>query len=126
MGSGFLKEMARQFPEWETTRHVNIPNTELLEKIHASLDRGFPVPIEFAAKNADSQWTLHFGIVTTMDLLNNNIIVQNPYGYEENYSIQDFIGATRYECYESMEWYFKTGFNIGLFHKNTMYTMTYK
>jgi hypothetical protein len=50
MGSGFLKEMNRQFPEWETTRYVNITNRELLQNIHASLKNGFPAPIEFAAK----------------------------------------------------------------------------
>jgi hypothetical protein len=126
MGSGFLKEMARQFPEWNITRQVNILNAELLETIYASLDDGFPVPVEFAAKNTSSQWTLHFGIVTAIDLINNKIIVQNPYGYEETYSIPDFIHATRYESYKDMEWYFKIGFNMGLFHKNTVYRITNK
>jgi hypothetical protein len=126
IGSGFLKEMTRQFPEWNITRCVNIPNTEVLEKIYTSLNNGFPIPIEFAAKNTSSQWTLHFGIVTAMDLVNNKIIVQNPYGYEETYSVQDFIRATRYESYKDMEWYFKIGFNMGLFHKNTIYIIANK
>jgi hypothetical protein len=126
MGSGFLKEMNRQFPEWETVRYVNITNTELLKNIHTSLKNGFPVPIEFAAKNASSEWTLHFGIATAMNLANNQIIVQNPYGYEETYTVDGFIRATRYECYENMEWYFKFGFNMGLFHKNTIYIISNK
>ncbi|MDR1219478.1 MAG: hypothetical protein LBK73_07705 [Treponema sp.] len=126
MGSGFLKEMNRQFPEWETTRYVNITNRELLQNIHASLENGFPAPIEFAAKNTSSEWTLHFAIVTSMDLGNNQIIVQNPYGYEEAYTVQNFIRATRYECYENMEWHFKTGFNMGLFNKNTIYSIANK
>jgi hypothetical protein len=124
MGSGFLDEMTRQFPEWNITRCVNIPNTDLLKSIYSSLENGFPVPIEFAAKNTSSGWTLHFGIVTGMDLNNNKIVVQNPYGYEETYTIKDFIHATRYESYEDMEWYFKAGFNMGLFHKNTIYIIT--
>jgi hypothetical protein len=126
MGSGFLKEMNRQFPEWETTRYVNITNTELLKNMHTSLKNGFPVPIEFASKNTSSEWTLHFAIVSSMDLGNNEIIVQNPYGYEETYTVDNFIRATRYECYENMEWYFKFGFNMGLFHKNTIYTISNK
>ncbi|MDR1277482.1 MAG: hypothetical protein LBK02_01890 [Treponema sp.] len=126
MGSGFLKEMNRQFPEWETTRYVNITNGELLQNIHTSLKNGFPAPIEFAAKNTSSEWTLHFAIVTSMDLRNNQIIVQNPYGYEETYTVQNFIRATRYESYENMEWYFKTGFNMGLFNKNTLYIIANK
>jgi hypothetical protein len=40
---------------------------------------------------------------------------------QETYTVHDFIRATRYECYENMEWYFKISFNIGLFHKNTIY-----
>jgi len=126
MGSGFLKEINKQFPEWETTRYVNIPNTVLLKNIHTSLKNGFPVPIEFAAKNASSEWTLHFAIVSAMDLGNNQITVQNPYGYEETYTARDFIQSTRYESYEDMEWYFKTGFNMGLFNKNTIYIITNK
>jgi hypothetical protein len=118
--------MNRQFPEWETTRYVNITNKELLKNIHTSLKNGFPVPIEFAAKNTSSEWTLHFGIVTAMNLANNQIIVQNPYGYEETYTVDSFIHATRYECYENMEWYFKIGFNMGLFHKNTIYIISNK
>ena len=126
MGSGFLNEISRQFPEWKTIRCVNITNTELLKIIYTSLENGFHSPIEFAAKNTSGEWTLHFGIVTAMDFSDNKIIVQNPYGYEETYTITDFIRATRYECYENMEWYFKAGFNMGLFHKNTIYIIADK
>jgi hypothetical protein len=121
MGSGFLNEMTRQFPEWKVTRCVNQTNTEMLKNIHNSLANGFPVPFEFAAKDTSSNWTLHFGLVTAMNLGNNEIVVQNPYGYEEIYTAQRFIAATRYEIYENMEWYFKIGFNMGIFNKNTFY-----
>ncbi|MDR1232293.1 MAG: hypothetical protein LBK61_12945 [Spirochaetaceae bacterium] len=126
MGSGFLNEMARQFPEWKITRCVNQTNTEMLEKIHISLANGFPVPVEFAAKDTSDNWTLHFGLVTAMNLGNNEIVVQNPYGYEETYTAQRFIAATRYETYENMEWYFKIGFTMGIFNKNTFYIIADK
>jgi hypothetical protein len=126
MGSGFLDEMTRQFPEWKVTRCVNQTNTEMLKKIHASLANGFPVPVEFAAKDTSDNWTLHFGLVTAMDLGNNKIVAQNPYGYEETYTAQLFIAAARYEIYENMEWYFKIGFNMGIFNKNTFYIITNK
>jgi hypothetical protein len=126
MGSGFLNEMTRQFPEWKVTRRVNQTNTEMLKKIHASLADGFPVPVEFAAKDTSDNWTLHFGLVTAMDLRTNEIVVQNPYGYEETYTTQRFIAAARYEIYKNMEWYFKIGFNMGIFNKNTFYIITNK
>jgi hypothetical protein len=124
MGSGFLNEMTRQFPEWKITRYINQTNTKMLEKIYASLENDFPVPVEFAAKDPSGKWTLHFGLVTAIE--NNEIVVQNPYGYEEKYTVQDFIRAARYEVYESMEWYFKAGFNMGLFNENTFYILTLK
>jgi hypothetical protein len=126
MGSGFLKEMIRQFPEWKVIRYINQTNTEMLKKIHDSLAKGFPVPIEFAAKDTSNNWTLHFGLITAMNLGNNEIVVQNPYGYEETYTVQRFIAATRYEIYENMEWYYKIGFNMGIFNKNTFYIITDK
>ena len=45
---------------------------------------------------------------------------------QETYTVHDFIRATRYESYENMEWYFKIGFNMGLFHKNTIYIISNK
>jgi hypothetical protein len=126
MGSGFLNEITRQFPEWKVTRFVNQTNTEMLKMIHHSLANGFPVPVEFAAKDTSDNWTLHFGLVTAMDLGKNEIVVQNPYGYEETYTAQRFIAAARYEIYENMEWYFKIGFNMGIFNKNTFYIITDK
>ncbi len=127
IGSGFLREMHDQFPEWETTRCVNITNTELLKKIYTSLDNGFPVPIEFPSRNTPSEWVLHYGLVTLMDLGKNKVVVQNPHGgYEEIYTVDGFIRTARYESYRDMEWYFKAGFNMGIFNKNTIYIMRNK
>lgn len=126
MGTGFLDEMAKQFPEWTIARHVNLSNSDLLVMLYESLAAGMPVPIEFAALLDTEQgkvWTLHFAIVTGMDLPNDRIVVQNPYGYEETYSVNDFLSATRYDSYENMELLFRFGFAFGLFHKNTIYTI---
>jgi hypothetical protein len=124
MGSGFLNEMTRQFPEWKITRCVNQTNTDMLKMMYQSLKNGFPVPVEFAAQDTSDNWTLHFGLVTAMNLGNNEIVVQNPYGYKETYTAQRFIAAARYELYENMEWYFKIGFTMGIFNKNTFYIMS--
>jgi hypothetical protein len=56
----------------------------------------------------------------------NKSIVQNPYGYEETYSVQRFIAATGYEIYENMEWYFEIGFNMEIFNKNMFFIITDK
>ena len=126
MGTGFLNDLGKQFPEWTITRHTNLTNSELLSAMHETLTDGMPVPIEFAAlRNVDGveAWTLHFAVVTAMDLQNNVVIVQNPYGYEERYTVDSFLKATRYDSYENMELIFSFGFAFGLFHKNTIYTI---
>lgn len=126
MGDGFQNEMNRQFPEFLTTKHTNLKNTELLDMVYRSLADGMPVPVEFAALYHDgdnSVWTLHFAIITAMDVGADEITISNPYGYKESYTLRDFLRATRYESYENMEFYLKCGFAAGLFQKNTIYTL---
>ena len=128
MGTGFLKEIEKQFPEWMIARHTNLTNSELLCAMHKSLRDGKPVIIEFAAlrdANGVQVWTLHFAVVTAMDLRNDIIIVQNPYGYEESYTAASFLSAVRFDSYENMELPLSFGFAFGLFHKNTIYTIQY-
>ena len=126
IGTGFLNEAEKQFPEWRITRRANLTNSELLCAIHESLAGGMPVPIELAAlREVDGikSWTLHFAVVTVMDPPNDIIIVQNPYGYEESYSVDSFLSATRYDSYENMELPFLFGFAFGMFNKNTIYVI---
>ena len=126
MGTGFLNEIRKQFPEWEITRYTNLTNSELLSTMHESLADGMPVSIEFAALrnvNDVEVWTLHFAVVTALDLQNDIVVVQNPYGYEESYTVDNFLRATRYDSYENMELPFSFGFAFGLFNKNTIYTI---
>ena len=126
MGDGFKNEMNRQFPEFLTTRHTNLKNTELLDMVYHSLANGIPVPVEFAALCHDgdnSVWTLHFAIITAMDVGADEITISYPYGYKESYTLRDVLRATRYESYENMEFYLKCGFAAGLFQKNTIYTL---
>lgn len=123
IGSGFLNEAQRQFPEWHVTKYAGISDSSLIKTAHDSLKAGFPVPVELAAKAPNGNWTLHFVLVTGMNLSADYITVANPYGYFETYNIEDFLRATRYECYENMEWYFCAGFSTGIFHKNTLYIL---
>ncbi len=123
-GNAFCKEMNKQFPEYHTMMLKNGTNTELLERIYESLKDGIPVPIEFAAlyqEGEEKVWTLHYALVTAMDVPNDTITVANPYGYIENYTIDDFLKATRFESYKNMPVYLKFAFAFGIFEKNTVY-----
>lgn len=124
IGAGFLKEISKQFPEWNVIRCVNCSNSQLLETIYLTLKSGFPVPFEWAAKDTNGNWTLHFSLITEIDFPNNKIVVANPYGYFQTLTIDDFIKATRYESYENMEWFFEAGYNTNLFNQNTIYVIS--
>lgn len=120
----FCNEMNKQFPQYETIMHKNCTNTELLSLIYNSLKDGNPVPFEFAAIYHDGNndvWTLHYAIITGMDVTNDCITVVNPYGYIEKYTINNFLKATRFDSYENMPFYFKLAFAFGIFEKNTAF-----
>lgn len=119
-GKSFCEEMNKQFPEYTTTMYSYLPNTKLLDKVYDSLSNGIPVPFEWAAKYND-EWTLHYSLITGLDLKNNNITVLNPYGYKEELTIKDFLARTSFKAYEDLPFYLKLGFAFGLFEKNTIF-----
>lgn len=120
-GQAFCNEMNKQFPEYTTTMHKYLSNTELLDKVYDSLSNGIPVPFEWAARYNDD-WTLHYSLITSMDIPNDEIIIANPYGYYEKLSLNDFLERTSFEAYSDMPLYFKLAFAFGIFEKNTIFT----
>lgn len=79
---------------------------------------------EWAAKDTEVNWTLHFSLVVGLDFKNDIVQIANPYGYMEELTIQNFIKAARFESYENMEWHFEEGFNFGLFIKGFLLRCT--
>jgi hypothetical protein len=126
VGKGFLKELNKQLPELHAVRYTNLLNTELIDKVYDQLAAGKPVPFELSALNPDNEtpeWTLHYAIITGLDLSSDEVTISNPYGNQDTYIIDDFLKATRFDSYEDMPFYFKFGFAAGLFHKNTIYVL---
>jgi len=121
-GKSFCDEMNKQFPEYKTTMHKYLSNTELLDKVYDSLSKGIPVPFEWAAPY-NGEWTLHYSLVTGMDIPNDEIVIANPYGYYETLSLNDFLERTGFEAYSDMPLYFKLAFAFGIFEKNTIFTV---
>ena len=123
-GSKFCEEMNRQFPMYHTSVRKWMTNTELIDIIHSTLSKGIPVPIEWAALYGD-EWTLHYSLVTAVDIPNNMIMIANPYGYYEELTIDEFISRTTFEAYENMPVFLKLGFAFGIFEKNTVFIPEY-
>ena len=121
-GKNFCKEMNKQFPEHKTTMHKYLKNTELIDTVYQSLKAGTPVPFEWAALYKE-EWTLHYSLVTGMDIPNNKVTIANPYGYYEEITIEDFLDRTTFEAYKPMPWFLKMGFMFGFFEKNTVFTV---
>jgi len=132
--NGLHTEIQKQFPDYNITYHKNLKNSELIDKIYESLSNKMPVIFSYAALKEQTEdaekgggtaaspaWTLHYGVVVGMDIPGDKITVNNPYGYTEIYTVQDFLKATRFEKYENMEFFLKLGFAVEMFTKNTVY-----
>ncbi len=121
-GKSFCAEMNKQFPEYTTTIHKYMKNTELIDAAYKNLANGIPVPFEWAALNGDV-WTLHYSLIVGMDIPGDKVTVANPYGYYEELSLSEFLNRTSFEAYEGMPWFLKMGFAVGIFEKNTIFTV---
>lgn len=119
-GNAFCEEMNKQFPEYTTSMHKYLSNTELVDKVYDSLSKGLPVPVEWAALYED-EWTLHYSLIVGVDIPNDKITIANPYGYYEEISLNDFLDRTSFEAYDNMPLYLKLGFAFGIFEKNTIF-----
>ena len=122
-GQSFCDEMNKQFPQYRTTIHKYLKNTELIDLMYDSLSRGMPVPFEWAALYG-KEWTLHYSLIIGADIPADRITVANPYGYIEELTVSDFLKRTTFEAYENMPLFLKFGFAFGIFEKNTIFTVS--
>lgn len=119
-GQSFCNEMNELFPDYDTRMYKYLTNTELIDKVYDSLLSGFPVPFEWAAQY-ENEWTLHYSLITGMDIPNDKVVIANPYGYYEEISINEFLERTSFEAYSDMPFYFRLAFAFGIFEKNTIF-----
>lgn len=117
---GFLNEVNASIPNHSFGMHSYLSNDVLLTQIHSSLTKNNPVAIEWAAKY-EGEWTLHFSVVTALDLKSDNVTVYNPYGYVENIKVGEFLSRTSFEAYSNMPLFLQFGFAYGAFGKNTIF-----
>ena len=115
--SGFVKEINRTIENVNYVSKEYLKNDELLLIINKSLINDKPVAVEWAAKLED-EWTLHGSVVTGMD--QEHIYVNNPYGYKEEISYEEFISRTTFKAFKNMHLGYHFGFAFGLFSKNTI------
>ena len=117
---GFLNEINASIPGHKFTMSKYLRSDVLLKEICISLKNNNPVAIEWAAKY-ENEWTLHFSVVSALDLANDNVTIYNPYGYIENISVDEFISRTSFEAYSNIPLFLQFGFAFGAFDKNTIF-----
>lgn len=117
---GFLKEINDSINGKEFVSKTYLNNDIMLKEIHRSLSENNPIAIEWAAKY-ENEWTLHFSLITRLDIANNLITVYNPYGFIEDLGISEFINRTTFEAYEDIPLFLNFGFAFGAFHKNAIF-----
>ena len=119
---GFLKEINKTIPSKTFLKRSYLKHDSLLKEIHDSLKKNNPVAIEWAAKYED-EWTLHFSVISGLDIANDNIQIYNPYGYIENINLDEFISRASFEAYKNMPLFLTFGFAFGAFEKNTIFVV---
>jgi len=129
----FYKAIRRELPDYQVTQYANLKNTEMIDKIYNSLANNMPAVICFAAddkKNpgaseqngqSEQKWALHYGVAAGIDMISRTVTVNDEYGNTAEYSIDDFLKATRFESYENMDFYLRLKIAFGLFNENTIY-----
>ena len=121
-GRALAKEMNNKLPEYKTQMYKYLKNTKLIDKVYDSLAAGVPVPFEWAAKK-DNEWTLHYSIITGLDVHADKITIANPYGFMEEISIEEFFARTSFAAYEKMPLFIRLGFAYGVFEKNAVFIL---
>jgi hypothetical protein len=106
-------------------RGINLPDSKLLAKIHESLENNICVPFVFAAVDDWNKpnYTLHFSVVTGMDISEDKIYVSNVYVYDEVYSVEEFLDALKFKNFENMPIFIRLGVFFGFFNRNTIYSI---
>lgn len=120
--SGFLKEVNKSISTKEFCVKKNLKNDVFLKYTYESLKNNNPVAFEWAAKH-ENEWTLHFSIITSLDIRNNEVNVNNPYGYIETLTIDDLLYRTSMRAFGAMNFFMSYPFTFGLFDKNTIFTV---
>ena len=117
---GFLKEVNKTIPNKQFIKRSYLRNDTLLKEIHKSLKNNDPVALEWAALYQE-EWTLHFSLISALDISNDSIQIYNPYGYIEDISINEFIDRASFKAYKNMPMFLSFGFAFGAFEKNTIF-----
>ena len=117
---GFLDEINKSIPSQSFVKRSYLKNDILLKEIHDAIKDNKPVALEWAAKY-ENEWTLHFSVVTAIDLGNDNVTIYNPYGYIENIEVEEFVDRTTFKAYKGMPLFYNYAFAFGLFDKNTIF-----
>ena len=117
---GFLDEINKSIPSHNFVKRSYLKNDALLKEVHDAIKDNKPVALEWAAKYED-EWTLHFSVVSAIDLANDKVTIYNPYGYIENIEVKEFVNRTSFKAYNNMPIFYNYAFAFGLFDKNTIF-----
>ena len=117
---GFLEEINKSIPNHNFVKRSYLKHDVLLKEVHDAIKDNKPVALEWAAKY-ENEWTLHFSVVSAIDLGNDKVTIYNPYGYIENIEVKEFVDRTSFKAYNNMPLFYNYAFAFGLFDKNTIF-----
>ena len=117
---GFLNGIKKSIPTKNFVMSDYLRSDELLKTIYEAIKNNNPVAIEWGAKY-EGDWTLHFSVISALDIKNDSVTVYNPYGYIEDINLDEFLDRASFESYSNIPLFLNFGFAYGAFHKNTVF-----
>lgn len=113
-----LSAMNSALPENSAALKTNLSNLDLLVQIYQSLEHDTPVIVLLSEKDEDT-YRIQYAIVTHMDAEENLITVCNPNSGVKDYTLEQFIAATRFDNFEDKPLRVRTALAVGSWNRNT-------
>ncbi|MGN0479545.1 MAG: hypothetical protein ACI4GO_08935 [Hominenteromicrobium sp.] len=110
--------MAPAMPDAQIQVANGLSNRDLLIRIHESLSADRPV-IVLLSENSAEGVCLQYAVVTGMNAEQDTVTVVNPNSGEIQYTMEEFIDATRFKTYTKMPFQVRLALTFGSLSRNT-------
>ncbi len=113
-----LSSMKSVITESDVTLKTNMSNLDLLVQIYQSLEHNTPVIVLLSEKEGDT-YSMQYAVVSHIDAEQNKITVCNPNSGTTDYTLEQFIAATRFSNHKEKSVRERVALAVGSWARNT-------
>ena len=99
--------------------------TEILNTITESLEKGLPVTFFYSAPDDwnKPKYNTHYGVIYGIDMSKQIVKISNPYGYLAELSFGEFFDGLSFQSYKSEPFLFRLGRIFGYIKSNNIFVL---